>query len=58
MALRTGTASAAAASFAVASVATGRTRQCKNFIGEQKGGTCGKKKSLKRNEKISRSFSP
>lgn len=40
MALRTGTASAAVASFAVASIATGRARQ--NFIGEQEGGTCEK----------------
>lgn len=38
MALRTGTALAAVASFAIASIATGRTRQ--NFIGEQEGGTC------------------
>lgn len=38
MAVRTGTASAAATSFDVAS--TARTRQCKNFIGEQEGVTC------------------
>ena len=42
MAVRTGTASAAAASFDVASIATARTRQCKNFIGEQEEGTCEK----------------
>lgn len=34
-AVRTGTASAAAASFDVASIAAARTGQCKNFIGEE-----------------------
>jgi len=42
MAVRTGSASAAAASFDVAAIATARTGQCENFIGEQEGGTCEK----------------